>query len=573
MNKVLCCFIILIFSTISFSQGLNKPDLNKLVTINVDGSRMSDVCDYLSQQTGIKIQAGENDDDWAVYDRKAVIFVNKVPLKDLMLSMANVFDFTWKQDGNGTIILTSTEEQKDNEFNLRKEYFKTVENLFAEKQQNALNSIINKSSISNQYADLLYKSAYCDNLIVFINKFPTVKTHLLNKTSVKIPFSTLNNEEKEIIKSLASSYINFNEKLQPDIKDKLSILSNDQNLQLLINGNAKVEDEDIEDDSIFCRITIKNDKNALEMVILDPNGKYSNIIAGALISLNQGKKLEDITKSLTMDLLKFKMELAFKESTNINILSDQIFSNKINLYELTQKEKITYNEFYGVINKEVGVNIVADSFYRKSYELDKKQESLSNSISNFCNFYGITPKYKNNILEMQDKRYYIKIAGDIPSVWLDFWSERANLNRGYSLDELIAMSNLNDIQIDNEIAYSPRLNKTENKVKIDTMEVIYKRNLLRFLGSLSNEQTNKLTDTKLSAYEINDMQWDLLQKALEDYDIFYIKQEKNSQIIKLTREVANVIEYTLEYNTDLSTQPITITILTNQFTIRNNNNK
>ena len=125
-----------------------------------------------------------------------------------------------------------------------------------------------------------------------------------------------------------------------------------------------------------------------------------------------------------------------------------------------------------------------------------------------------------------------------------------------------------------EITNNSDLNFTVDKeLRFNTKEVATKRYTLRFLSSLSEDMLKKLFDSKLSAYELNDVQWDLLQKALEEYDGFYVPEKKTSQVIRLTREKGRVIEYTLEYNSDMSSQPITITILTNKFKIKNPNKK
>ena len=160
----------------------------------------------------------------------------------------------------------------------------------------------------------------------------------------------------------------------------------------------------------------------------------------------------------------------------------------------------------------------------------------------------------------------------VPNQWIDYWIVRAYQNGGFVLEDLMSMAKLNDTQIDTEIANNPEMNVTVDKeFRFSPKEVIRKRNALRFLSSLSDDEQQRLFENKLSAYEISDEQWQILQDALKENDGFYFEEKKANQIVKLSRLSGKNIEYVLEYDSGFASEPIKITIVTNKYTIKNNN--
>ncbi|MBQ7257674.1 MAG: hypothetical protein IJS60_08285 [Abditibacteriota bacterium] len=569
MKKIIFILILLLISAFAFSQ-----DLSKTVSINSDGATLKDVCEYLSMQTKMDIRAGKSEKDWQVYDRRSVIHVEKVPLKDLMVAISNVFDLTWESDEEGVIYLTASEEQLNKELKLREEYFNNLKTDFETKQQSGYEAFSNQSA-NNTYAKLLYSSDYYKNLMDFFNAFPKLKDIFLNKKSSKFNYNSLNENQKRILQAFALSYIDFNSKINPSLKEQMGIFQNSDTLSILINPVLGAEDEDIEKDSVFAKLLLKGERNNnLEIVILNPQGIYSDIIGQAMLKLSRGENSDEVKKKMQVDILQFKALMIEHNNTPCENLTGPIFEEKYNFNALTNRKSFDFKDFFAMIHDKCGLNIVADYFYRDNFEIDNVTLPLSVFIQNACNQYEVNGIYRNDILELQDKLYYVKVAGVVPTEWVDYWIVKGYENGGYSLEDLINMSKLNDIQIDMELRNNPDMNVIVDKeFRFNTNEVQNKRYALRFLSSLDDDQIKKIYESKLSAFELDDFQWDLLQKALEEHDGFYTPEKKNSQVVKLTREMGRVIEFNIEYTSDLSSEPITITILTNKLIIKNPNKK
>lgn len=569
LKRIIFSIISLLFASIIYSQ-----DLSVNVSINSDGASLKDVCDFLSQQTGLDIVAGKTDQDWTVTDRKTIIHAEEVPLKDLMTSIANVYDMTWETSENGTIFLTTTPEQSENQLNLRKKYYKNLEDEFNKRQEEALLAITDKN-VSNTYTALFYGSDYYNNLILFFNVFPQIKPILLKKDSVKFSFSKLNENQKNVLKNLVFSYVDFNKKIQPELQQDLDFFTSNENITFYVNAIKGNEDQDIENDSIFAKLAFEGDKgNFIRVEILNPTGFYTNVLADAINRLSKGESMESVRNSMEVELLQFKGSKITDKLVPCKNLDEDKFNQKFNLATIigSDKNAISFRDFCDKISNKCNLNIIADVFYRDTYIYDSGDFILKNIIQNFADKYELIGVYNNNILELKDKYYYIKLAGMVPNQWIDYWIVRAYQNGGYVLEDLMSMAKLNDTQIDTEIANNPEMNITVDKeFRLTTKEVVRKRNALRFLASLSDEEQQRLFENKLSAYEISDEQWQFLQDALKENDGFYFEEKKANQIVKLSRVSGKNIEYVLEYDSGFASEPIKITITTNKYTIKNKN--
>jgi hypothetical protein len=66
------------------------PRLSREVTLQSKGTALSDLCDRLHEETGIRLEAGRS-----VADEKVTIFCEKTPLRDVMRQLSRPFGYTW----------------------------------------------------------------------------------------------------------------------------------------------------------------------------------------------------------------------------------------------------------------------------------------------------------------------------------------------------------------------------------------------------------------------------------------------------------------------------------------------
>jgi hypothetical protein len=81
------------------------PALNKPVTIAAKGEAISDVTAMLHNQTGVNLKA-----DPGIADQKVTIFVDDMPLRDLMDKLAGVFEYNWKVSGGRAYVISEPAE-------------------------------------------------------------------------------------------------------------------------------------------------------------------------------------------------------------------------------------------------------------------------------------------------------------------------------------------------------------------------------------------------------------------------------------------------------------------------------
>ena len=88
--------------TIPHNEALYKGDdarLDSRITYHADGYPVSRVLADISNATGVVMQAGIDDQDWMVYDRKVIVHVKEMKLQTLMEELSSVLHFHWSRGG------------------------------------------------------------------------------------------------------------------------------------------------------------------------------------------------------------------------------------------------------------------------------------------------------------------------------------------------------------------------------------------------------------------------------------------------------------------------------------------
>jgi hypothetical protein len=68
--------------------------LSREVTLAIKATALSDLCDQLRKDTGIRLEAGSS-----VADEKVTVFCEKMPLRDVMRQLGRPFGYTWLRSG------------------------------------------------------------------------------------------------------------------------------------------------------------------------------------------------------------------------------------------------------------------------------------------------------------------------------------------------------------------------------------------------------------------------------------------------------------------------------------------
>ena len=554
-------------------------DLSKKITLNVNGETFTDICSILSKQTGLKIEAGESDADWYVYDRRALIMVNDVPMQDLLGAICNVFNFTCIEKDE-TLYFIQSKEQLETEAELVTSQINKEKQDVIDKKNNGISDVIKYSMDSNYenyketlpYTYLLGRGEFGKNLVKVLEN-EKLKSFITDSATNKYYYNKLDKDIQELLYNLAKSY----KELYPPL-DIEKIFADKNDILVIFNRPDPEGDPTLEKETILGKITIMSQKKNVdgnekmllncEIPILYPENLYTNIVGTAIIDSENGKSEKKINDELTVRLKALKeMEIGTTNTKDLN-LADPVFSESINLFTNLKKEKITYNDVVISLGKAGGLNIISDCFYRKSYNIARNNLSLYNQFKLLSTTFNVSVNYVDKILQIKDNQWYMKRAGEIPSVWVDYWTIESYDARGYSLETLIEMADLTDLQIDYELTLNPKLNRKEvysgDVLALDTTEVILKRDILRFLGSLDEKQTENFKNGKIMAYDLTDIQWSLLENAFLQADTSFARQSRNSQMITYEVIVGRFVEYHIDFYPDLSSDKHNITILGNQ---------
>jgi hypothetical protein len=70
------------------------PRLARVVTLEQKATALSDLCERLRSETGIRLEAGQS-----VADEKVSVFCTKTPLRDVMRQLGRPFGYTWLRSG------------------------------------------------------------------------------------------------------------------------------------------------------------------------------------------------------------------------------------------------------------------------------------------------------------------------------------------------------------------------------------------------------------------------------------------------------------------------------------------
>ncbi|MBR4748378.1 MAG: hypothetical protein IK083_02245 [Abditibacteriota bacterium] len=584
-----------------------EPDIHAPVTVRLNGERFYVVCERLSEKTGFEIAAGTRAEDWNVYDRRAFVSVENVPLDALLDTICRVFNFSYTVSGK-TILFTQSEEQMKNEAELvLKEVAREAEEA-ATKRSKGVELIKKYASESPAdaretcpYGYVLGTTSFGKALVALLDD-PVLGPAVVRDNTSKYKYSDLPDASRSAVSELAKAY----KELDPETD--LKIFDSPEKLVVVINRPAPDENDTIDTETVLGRVSVMLSSDQqfgsgltegeladyatkTEINILYPDNRFTNVIANALLDIKAGKNRKDVADSMEAQL-KFVANNVDTKKIDASRLVGEGFDKKIDLYSELKKKRVSFNEVLMIASVRAGVNMVADCFYRSAIDVSSRPETFSDVILRLCLNYDLDYDVSNNILTLKDRRWYMLRAGEIASDWLDYWEEMAEMQRGYSLDVLIEMARLTDLQIDYELSLSPQLNKQFNmgaangkrQDLINTREVRNKRDVLRFLGSFSDEQKEEFLAAKkspvpdqsgngvgpqpmvlgkISAARLSDEQWALLEKAISGQNVNYQPQKRSSQVIYMTRSVGDYVDYEIHMQPDLTSETYTIIIRTN----------
>jgi hypothetical protein len=525
--------------------------LNQKVDFDADGARVCDILGSLALRTGVNMAAGVDDNDWMVHDRKVILHIKGMLLRDLMREIASILRFDWTSSGTGadmSYVLLQTEEQAKEEQSLRDSKRDAKAKLSRERRESILADMANLGSLGKEDAAklantdpwryVLATEPLGRGLTGLFNSFPDARNAFLQGTEVSFPVSQLTPELQATVRGIAESYDSLQQRIGAS-EDHTDLLSRFNKLQVTINRNAAASISELLAKSLLGGISVGLGTESIYVPIFDPASGMAKALGRAIVRLQTGLSKEEVGKQLASEL---KSEAEVSQSPNASgqdITSDPSLRRRMTLCGAHTTALLAAT--LKLLAENTGLNIISDSFPSKPQPIAGGEKSLGEQLEEIRIAYGSNWEKSGSVLRFKDSEWFTKRSWEVPQVWVDYWVTRGRKNNGLLLEDLVQIARLRDAQIDNTVATEQAL------VGVGADEVVRNRDILRFYASLSYDQQKTMATGNLEISSITDEQWALLKKALATKGAAYAAAEKGSQSVRLSQSGADIVEYDFSY--------------------------
>lgn len=539
--------------TITQNEALLKgddPRLEKSISFDADGITLAEALAGLSADTGVVMNAGQDENDWMVQDRKVIVHVRDMNLRDLMQEMASILRFHWSRAGEQgafTYRIWQDKVQRDEENSLRAAAEDAQTTQAREKRENALSDMVNLASLSGTDADKLKSSDPWRYILAtqplggdvanFINSLAGARNAFIQGMETSFPVSVLTPTQQSAVRRIAESYDSLSRSIGI-ADDHSALLARFDKLQVTINKPMNGTGEDVLTKSLLGRITIGSGTDVLDIPLFDPASVVGKALGSAIVHLQSGASKEQVAKDLQTALEDAAKTQTVPESVR-DISSDPALKTNVKLFDLAVVAPLPQTLKSLALNTKM--NVISDYFAGTPPTVASGAKPLGEQLETIRAAYGVNWEKAGNTLRFHDRAWFKKRAWEISQRWIDYWIARGKQNEGLLLDDLVQIGNLRDEQLDHTILCNADL------ISYGAGEAARNRHILRFYASLSAEQRKPLLDGKLTASSLDDAQWTALQAALATKGAAYAAAQKGSQLVQLTQSAKDVVDYTFTY--------------------------
>lgn len=546
--------------------GDNDARLSKNIDVNINGQSVSVALDQLSQTTGISMTAGANNDDWAVRDRKLIMHVTGMPLRDVLREISTVLHFQWTRSGdagNWTYNLSQSQDQANEERSLRASAQDSDSKGHREKRENAIADMVNLGSLSEADAAKLKASDPWRYLLAteplgkdvaeFLSSYPDAKDAFLRGGSVTFPISALPTQLQDSVRRVAESYNSLMKSINAS-EDHTQLLTGLEKLQVSIN-HKPLTGGDILTQSLLGRITVSSSSDAIEIPVFDPSSPIAKALGNTILKLRSGADKNAVGKQLESDMKAVVDAKEAAATDSRDITSDAGLRTKLKLFDSPRQAALPL--VMSEIVEKTNLNIVSDYFPTVPPVLEGGEKSLGELLEEIQRVYGAAWEKSGNLLRFHDKEWFRKRTWEIPQVWIDYWSARGVRNDGLNLDDFAQIAGLRDEQIDNTVQSNTEL------LRLGAGEAIKSRLILRFYATLSDDQYKAATNGNLMASSLSDDQWNMLKAAVSEKGSATPVGAKGSQYFQFTQSGSDtdIVKYKFSYFESSDVAPVTFELI------------
>ena len=546
----------------STSDSLLKgadPRLEKTISLSADGLPVSEVVDQLSASTEIKLSAGLNDQDWAVRDRKVIVQVTDMKLTDLMRHLASTLRFRWSsgtENGKPTYRLWQDKNARHEEESLRSDQNSEQTAQARGKRENALADMVNLGSLSRADADKLKKTDPWRYVLAteplgrdvadLMTNFSDARGAFVQGTEAGFSVAELPSDIQRTVRRIAESYNSLIRSIG-DADDHSALLAKFDKLQITIN--RRDTKSDVLSKDMLGRITIGSGADSFDIPLFEPSSPMGNALGKAIISLKSGNSKDEVGAQLRGDMLITANKAHEYEPSTRDITSDPELRAKLKLFgapttaTLPVLMKTLANIPVQVGQDTVKFNVISDCFPGGAPVIDATQRTLGEQLETISKTYGSNWTKAGHVLLFRDMDWFTKRAWAVPEVWIQYWKQRAKLNNGLLIEDMVQIADLRDEQLDHTIMTDAMM------IRLGAGESARNRHILRLYAALTPAQRTQMAQSKLDVRELNEEQWELLKAALATKGAAYAAAQMDSQFLRFAQSAPDAVElsYTITY--------------------------
>lgn len=528
----------------------DDPRLNQKISYTADGATLAEVLGQLSQSTGVVMNAGVDNDDWWVRDRKLILSVRDTKLLDVMRELSGILRFHWSRggdEGKWTYRLWQDNQQRAEEDSLRTSEETAEAQQLRQKRENALADMVNLGSLaasdasglksSDPWRYILATEPLGRDVAEFFQAFAEARNAFVQGKEMTVPAAQLTPELQGTVRRIAQSYDGLAQKIGI-VEDHAMLLNSMDRLQVTINRRVSGQ-ENILTQSLLGRITIGRGTDILDIPLFDPASPMGRALGAAIVSLQGGASKDTVGQQLQADMKEAVAAEKLAQDSKRDITSDPALRAQLKLFDEPTIAPLTLT--LSNVAKKTGLNVISDYFPGDLPNMSSTSKTLGEHLEAVSAAYGSSWEKAGNTLRFRDREWYKKRAREVPQVWIEYWTARGKINGGLQLQDLVEVANLLDEQIDYTVM------KNADLVRFGAGEAARNRQILRFYGLLNDSQRKSLATTRLDAGGLNDDQWAALREALATKGAVYAAVEKGSQFLRLTQSGADVVDYQLSY--------------------------
>lgn len=530
----------------------DDPRLEQRVSFSADGLRVIDAIYQLGQQTGITLTAGTDRNDWMTYDRKVIVHVREMKLRDLMQEIASVLRFEWSREGESgkwAYALRQGEDQATEEHWLRTTTEDTKSKQEREKRESALADMASLASLSESdkaalkqtdpWRYILATESLGKDVAEFLSSYPEAQNAFVRGFGASFPVATLSPHLRDTVRRIAQSYDSLTRSIGAS-EDHSGLLNRFERLQITINRRS-TSGSDLLSRSTLGSIAIGTSSDSLEIPLFDPASPMAKAFGAAILRLRAGTSRDEVRAYLE-EALKAAADLAYQSGPSTrDTQSDQALRAKVTLLDATTPAPLPV--VLKALASKTGLSVVSDYFPDIPPTMPGGERSVGEQLELIKTAYGANWEKSGNLLRLRDSEWFRKRAWEVPQLWIDYWTARGKRNSGLLLEDLAQIGNLRDEQIDHTVMSNLEL------VGLGAGDAARNRHILRFYWSLAEDQRTELAAKQLAVKSLKDEQWSLLQKALATKSAAYAAAERGSQTIRYAEtESGDITRYRFQYD-------------------------